>query len=74
MTLCAQCHSAQAAAFAVGAHGGMQGFWDLSRGPQTKHNCIDCHDPHAPQFPRMVVDFKPIDRFHPGAPSDDVHE
>lgn len=63
MDLCSQCHSKQAASFAHGAHGGMNGFWDLSRGPQTKNNCIDCHDPHAPNFPKMVVDFKPRDRF-----------
>ncbi|QDU89798.1 Doubled CXXCH motif (Paired_CXXCH_1) [Pirellulimonas nuda] len=63
MTLCSQCHSKQAESFAHGAHGGMNGFWDLSRGPQTKNNCIDCHDPHAPKYPKMVVDFKPHDRF-----------
>ncbi|TWU46913.1 hypothetical protein [Rubripirellula reticaptiva] len=64
MTLCSQCHSKQAESFAHGAHGGMNGFWDLSRGPQTKNNCIDCHDPHAPAFPKMIVDFKPRDRFN----------
>lgn len=63
MDLCSQCHSQQAASFTHGAHGGMNGFWDLSRGPQIKNNCIDCHDPHAPKFPKMVVDFKPRDRF-----------
>jgi hypothetical protein len=63
LTLCSQCHSKQAESFAHGAHGGMNGFWDLSRGPQTKNNCIDCHDPHAPNYPKMVVDFKPRDRF-----------
>ncbi|MCC7335563.1 MAG: hypothetical protein IT422_10715 [Pirellulaceae bacterium] len=63
MTLCTQCHSKQAESFAHGAHGGMNGFWDLSRGPQTKNNCIDCHDPHAPNYPKMIVDFKPRDRF-----------
>lgn len=63
MDLCTQCHSKQADSFAHGAHGGMNGFWDLSRGPQTKNNCIDCHDPHAPIFPKMIVDFKPRDRF-----------
>ena len=63
MSLCTQCHSKQAESFAHGAHGGMNGFWDLSRGPQTKNNCIDCHDPHAPNYPKMIVDFKPRDRF-----------
>lgn len=63
MTLCSQCHGLQATAMAHGAHGGMNGFWDLSRGPQTKNNCIDCHDPHQPSFPKMIVGFKPRDRF-----------
>lgn len=64
MTLCSQCHGPQATAYAHGAHGGMNGSWDLSRGPQTKNNCIDCHDPHAPSYPKMIVQFKPKDRFN----------
>ncbi len=71
MTLCSQCHGSQATAFAHGAHGGMTGFWDLSRGPQMKNNCIDCHDPHAPSFPNMIVGFKPKDRFN--EPADHGH-
>lgn len=72
MTLCSQCHGPQATAFAHGAHGGMNGHWDLSRGPQTKNNCIDCHDPHAPSYPKMVVGFKPRDRFN--EPAANEHE
>lgn len=64
MTLCSQCHGPQATAFAHGAHGGMNGYWDRTRGPQTKNNCVDCHDPHAPSYPKMVVGFKPRDRFN----------
>ncbi|MCA9125770.1 MAG: hypothetical protein KDB22_01750 [Planctomycetales bacterium] len=64
MSLCSQCHSKQAESFAHGAHGGMNGFWDLSHGPQVKNNCIDCHDPHEPKYPQMVVGFKPKDRFN----------
>lgn len=63
MALCSQCHSPQATAFAHGAHGGMNGYWDLRRGPQMKNNCVDCHDPHAPTYPKMIVGFKPKDRF-----------
>ncbi|MGB7326730.1 MAG: hypothetical protein WBD31_17780 [Rubripirellula sp.] len=74
MTLCSQCHSKQAESFAHGAHGGMNGFWDLSRGPQTKNNCIDCHDPHAPAFPKMIVDFKPRDRFNDPVDHDHDHD
>ena len=63
MLLCAQCHGPQMTAYQHGAHGGMTGYWDLARGPQTKNNCIDCHDPHAPKFPSMQPTFKPQDRF-----------
>lgn len=63
MTLCAQCHAAKVEEFEHGAHGGMNGFWDLSRGSRTRNHCIDCHDPHAPAFPRMAPTFKPKDRF-----------
>ena len=62
MELCSQCHSRQATSYARGAHGGMNGYWDLSRGPRTRHGCTDCHDPHAPGFPAMQPTFKPIDR------------
>lgn len=63
MRLCAQCHGSQTTDFQHGAHGGVNGYWDLSRGPRTKNNCIDCHNPHAPKFPAMRPTFKPIDRF-----------
>lgn len=73
MTLCSQCHGQQATSFAHGAHGGMNGHWDLKAGPQMKNNCIDCHDPHSPAYPKMVVGFKPIDRFNHPEPTDDGH-
>lgn len=63
MTLCSQCHGPQARDYAHGAHGGMNGYWDLSRGPRTRNNCVDCHDPHVPAFPSMRPTFKPRDRF-----------
>ncbi|MFT5303079.1 MAG: hypothetical protein ACI814_003897 [Mariniblastus sp.] len=63
MTLCAQCHGPQMTDYEHGAHGGMNGHWDLNRGPQTKNNCVDCHQPHAPKFPKMQPTFKPRDRF-----------
>lgn len=63
MTLCAQCHGSQMRDFEHGVHGGMNGYWDLSRGPQTKNNCVDCHQPHHPRFPKMQPTFKPRDRF-----------
>jgi len=63
MTLCGQCHGSQLTDYKHGAHGGMSGYWDLSRGPRLRNNCIDCHDPHVPQFPSMTPSFKPRDRF-----------
>ncbi len=63
MTLCGQCHGPQMEAYEHGAHGGMTGYWDRRRGPLSKNNCIDCHPPHAPQFPKMRPTFKPRDRF-----------
>ena len=63
MTLCGQCHGPQLKDYQHGAHGGMNGYWDTTRGPQVKNNCVDCHNPHSPQFPRMQPTFKPRDRF-----------
>ncbi len=63
MTLCAQCHGPQMKDYQHGTHGGMNGYWDRTRGPQTKNNCVDCHNPHSPQFPKMKPTFKPKDRF-----------
>jgi nitrate reductase cytochrome c-type subunit len=63
MTLCAQCHGQQARSYDNGAHGGMTGHWDLTRGPRHRNNCVDCHDPHGPTFPMMLPTFKPHDRF-----------
>ncbi len=63
MTLCSQCHGTQRRDFDHGAHGGMNGYWDLNRGPRTRNNCVDCHDPHLPKYPRMQPTFKPHDRF-----------
>jgi hypothetical protein len=63
INLCRQCHGAQAEAYARGFHGGMAGYWDLTRGQRVRNNCVDCHDPHRPQFPMMQPTFKPRDRF-----------
>lgn len=62
MQLCAQCHGQQMTDYLHGAHGGMTGYWDLSKGPRTRNNCVDCHHPHQPAFPSMQPTFKPFDR------------
>jgi hypothetical protein len=58
--LCSQCHGTQARDFEHGAHGGMSGFWDQSRGPRQRNTCTDCHDPHAPKFQPMTPVFAPV--------------
>ncbi|MGC4118664.1 MAG: hypothetical protein QM765_29720 [Myxococcales bacterium] len=53
-SLCGQCHARRLEEYERGAHGGMSGYWDLSRGPRTRNLCTDCHDPHAPRIPQVV--------------------
>jgi hypothetical protein len=72
--VCSQCHPAKGDAFAHGAHGGMNGHWDLNRGPRWRNNCVDCHHPHHPAYPTFAPAAGPKDRFpprsgetHPGA-------
>ena len=62
MQLCGQCHGTQHRDYQHGAHGGMLGYWDLTRGPRWRNNCIDCHDPHAPAYPVVMPVFPPRDR------------
>jgi hypothetical protein len=73
MTLCSQCHGPQRADYDHGAHGGMTGYWDLSRGPRVKNACTVCHDPHSPRFPSMRPTFKPRDRFLTRADASEGH-
>lgn len=70
MSLCAQCHGPQFRDYQHGAHGGMTGHWDLTRGPRARNNCVDCHDPHAPKYPTVVPASGPNDRFPPGGGHD----
>ncbi len=65
-SLCAQCHGQTVRSYENGAHGGMVGYWDLTRGGRIRNGCLDCHDPHAPAIPRMLPTFKPRDRFLEG--------
>jgi hypothetical protein len=63
MELCAQCHGPQKRDYDHGAHGGMRGHWDLSRGPRERNHCVACHDPHAPAFGTFTPVAGPRDRF-----------
>lgn len=66
MTLCAQCHGPQYRDYQHGAHGGMTGHWDLSKGGRARNNCVDCHPPHAPKYPTVFPAPGPNDRFQTG--------
>ena len=63
VTLCTQCHGPQWRDFQHGAHGGMNGYWDLNRGPRERNTCTSCHDPHAPHFRGAQPALTPRDRF-----------
>lgn len=52
--LCGQCHGPQHRDYINGSHGGMSGYWDLSQGPRTRNDCVNCHDPHDPSFKPMM--------------------
>jgi hypothetical protein len=62
LDLCAQCHGPELRDYEHGAHGGGNGFWDASRGGKLKNNCVDCHEPHAPDFATVRPVFHPNDR------------
>jgi hypothetical protein len=59
MDLCGQCHGSQLRDYRNGAHGGMTGHWDLTKGERQRNNCIDCHDPHVPKYPLVQPVFAP---------------
>jgi hypothetical protein len=75
MELCGQCHGPQLRDYRRGSHGGMTGYWDLSRGGRRRNHCMDCHDPHHPAYQSVLPVFAPRDRFLPGAAAEgDAHE
>lgn len=70
MTLCAQCHGQKKRDYDHGAHGGMNGYWDLARGGRTRNTCTNCHDAHAPALPQVWPVLPPRDRLSvPAAPA-----
>jgi len=68
MQLCAQCHGPQYRDYKAGAHGGMSGSWDLSRGNRRRNNCVDCHDPHVPRTPAVQPAARMRDRLPVAVP------
>lgn len=65
--LCSQCHGPQRRDYDHGAHGGMNGYWDLARGGRVRNTCIDCHDPHVPKYQGAIPMPHARDRFQAGA-------
>jgi hypothetical protein len=61
--LCSQCHGPQRRDYDRGAHGGMNGYWDLSKGGRVRNTCIDCHDPHVPKYQGVLPMPHARDRF-----------
>lgn len=51
--LCAKCHGPTYRDWQAGVHGRQNGHWDAKKGDKTKLRCIQCHDPHAPNFQAM---------------------
>lgn len=72
MDLCGQCHGPQARDYQHGAHGGMTGYWDLTRGGRVRNACVHCHDPHVPKYQAVHPAPPPADRFL--APAGRHHE
>ena len=62
LVLCGQCHGSQLRDYKAGAHGGMQGYWDLQSGDRLRNHCVDCHDPHVPRFAPSTPVLPPRDR------------
>ncbi len=62
-TLCAQCHGVQVRDYDHGSHGGMNGYWDLRRGPRVRNHCVTCHHPHAPAYGKVLPVHPPRDRY-----------
>ena len=70
--VCAKCHGPVYRDWQHGSHGRTNGYWDVSRGPQTRRKCIECHDPHRPPFPAMHP-APPPNTLRMGPQHDDTH-
>jgi hypothetical protein len=74
LQLCGQCHGPKYRDFKKGSHGGGRGYWDRSRGPWVRNNCVACHAAHAPAYPTVMPAPPPNDRFLPRPTLENSHE
>lgn len=51
--LCAQCHGTVYRDWERGTHGKTLGSWHMGSVRHTRLACNQCHDPHAPKYPKM---------------------
>lgn len=58
--LCGKCHGIVYKDWQIGVHGRRGGFWDSRFGERVVLDCIQCHDPHDPQFPALAPDSPPF--------------
>ncbi len=58
--LCSKCHGPHYREWNLGVHGRFGGYWDPDAGPQTRLDCIQCHNPHAPHFELMTPEPPPV--------------
>ena len=49
--LCGSCHGPTYRDWEAGAHGRTSGHWDRDAGPIQRKVCVNCHNPHSPDFP-----------------------
>lgn len=49
--LCGSCHGPTYRDWEAGAHGRTSGYWDRSKGSIDRKICVNCHNPHSPDFP-----------------------
>ena len=71
--LCGKCHGPTFRDWQAGVHGRQNGYWDPKKGEKTKLRCIQCHDPHSPDFqavkPLAAPSYPPRAAHPPAAPS-----
>jgi hypothetical protein len=49
--LCGSCHGPTYRDWEAGVHGRTGGYWNLAQGERSRHDCVDCHNPHQPKIP-----------------------